>query len=68
MYVEFGKGDQTATSLNSAGMNGSRLGFKGTEDLGGGLKALFQIEHGFAVDKGTVQQGVPSGGAKCWSA
>ncbi|AKJ31775.1 porin [Caldimonas brevitalea] len=32
--------------------NASRLGFKGTEDLGGGLKAVFQLEHGFNVDDG----------------
>jgi predicted porin len=34
--------------------NSSRLGFKGTEDLGGGLKAGFQIEHGFAPDTGAA--------------
>ncbi|WKB51459.1 porin [Eleftheria terrae] len=33
--------------------NGSRLGFKGTEDLGGGLKANFLLEHRFNVDDGT---------------
>jgi predicted porin len=33
--------------------NSSRIGFKGTEDLGGGLKAGFQIEHGFNADTGT---------------
>lgn len=32
----------------------SRIGFKGTEDLGGGLKAGFQIEHGFDVDTGAA--------------
>jgi predicted porin len=34
----------------------SRIGFKGTEDLGGGLKAGFQIEHGFNVDTGAQSQ------------
>jgi predicted porin len=34
--------------------NASRLGFKGIEDLGGGLKALFFLEHRFNVDTGTV--------------
>jgi predicted porin len=33
--------------------SGSRLGFRGTEDLGGGLKAVFQIEHRFNADEGT---------------
>ena len=32
----------------------SRIGFKGTEDLGGGLKAGFQIEHGFSPDTGAA--------------
>ena len=32
--------------------NNSRFGFKGTEDLGGGLKAGFQLESGFSSDTG----------------
>ena len=31
----------------------SRLGFRGTEALGGGLKAIFQLEIGLGVDTGT---------------
>jgi len=34
--------------------NSSRIGFKGTEDLGGGLKAGFQIEHGFDPTSGAA--------------
>ncbi|WP_374438484.1 porin [Inhella sp.] len=34
--------------------NSSRIGFKGTEDMGGGLKASFQLEHGFASDTGAA--------------
>jgi predicted porin len=34
--------------------NSSRIGFKGTEDIGGGIKAGFQIEHGFAPDTGAA--------------
>ena len=33
---------------------GSRLGFRGNEDLGGGLSAQFQIEHRFNPDTGTA--------------
>jgi predicted porin len=43
----------SAVKLTSGGVSGSRLGFKGTEDLGGGLKANFLLEHGFNVDTGT---------------
>jgi predicted porin len=37
--------------------NASRLGFKGTEDLGGGLKASFSLEHGFNSDNGAATGG-----------
>jgi len=35
----------------------SRIGFKGTEDLGGGLQAFFVLESGLAMDNGASQQG-----------
>ncbi|MFC7288379.1 porin [Herminiimonas glaciei] len=38
--------------LSSGAMNTSRIGFRGTEDLGGGLKAVFQLESGFKTDTG----------------
>ncbi len=48
---------QKAGSESLTGMvdNSSRIGFRGTEDLGGGLKALFMLEHGFNADTGTNQ-------------
>lgn len=36
---------------------GSRLGFKGTEDLGNGMSAFFLMENGFQGDTGTLGQG-----------
>lgn len=40
----------------------SRIGFRGTEDLGGGLKAIFLITSGVNIDTGTSngQNGAPS--------
>lgn len=35
----------------------SRIGFRGSEDLGGGLQAVFVLEQGFAPDAGTFNQG-----------
>ncbi|MCM5682054.1 porin [Schlegelella sp. S2-27] len=34
--------------------SGSRLGVRGAEDLGGGLKAIFNIEHRFNADTGEL--------------
>lgn len=40
-----------------AGTGASRWGFKGKEDLGGGLKAVFTLEAGIGVDTGGLSQG-----------
>lgn len=40
-------------SMKSGGMNTSRFGFRGTEDLGSDLKAVFQLESGIRIDTGT---------------
>lgn len=45
------------TVLNSGGVSGSRWGLKGSEDLGGGLKANFKLEQGFNVDSGSATAG-----------
>ncbi|QBR01953.1 porin [Paraburkholderia pallida] len=40
--------------LYSGNISGSRWGLKGSEDLGGGLKAIFQLEDGFDVNNGKM--------------
>ncbi|MFL9922884.1 porin [Herbaspirillum lusitanum] len=54
-------GNPTSTgsrlSMDTAVAQGSRIGFKGVEDLGGGLKALFTLENGFNADTGQLAQG-----------
>lgn len=42
------------TRLNSGGVNGSRFGLMGSEDLGAGLKANFRFEQGFGMDTGAA--------------
>lgn len=39
----------------------SRIGFKGNEDLGNGLKAIWQVENGFAIDGMGKATGTSSG-------
>ncbi|CAE6851867.1 Outer membrane porin protein [Paraburkholderia aspalathi] len=36
---------------------GNRVGFMGTEDLGGGNKAVFKLENGFRLGNGRLNQG-----------
>jgi len=45
------------TTLESGAVSGSRWGLKGSEDLGGGLKANFLLEQGFSADTGTSAAG-----------
>lgn len=46
-------GQDRRLSLSQDGINSSRLGFRGVEDLGGGLKAAFHLEAGLNPDTGT---------------
>lgn len=41
---------QTQYGVNSGTLSTSRIGFKGVEDLGNGLKALFVLEYGLGID------------------
>ena len=67
----------TVTSTSSSQKNGfrvqdgsdqgsgsSRVGFRGTEDLGGGLKANFQLEMGLRIDDGCTTLSA-AGGPAC---
>jgi len=42
-------------------MEGSRLGFRGNEDLGGGYRAIFTLESRLEADTGTLSNRPPSG-------
>ncbi|MBA5690659.1 porin [Rugamonas apoptosis] len=46
----------TTTKLESGVSNGSRIGFRGTEDLGNGMSALFTLEAGLLLDTGASDQ------------
>lgn len=47
-----GPNGNSMTRVVSGGKNTSRWGFRGTEDLGGGLKAVFNLEGGVLLDTG----------------
>ncbi|SDI96935.1 Outer membrane protein (porin) [Paraburkholderia steynii] len=47
----------SVVELQSGYAQGSRWGLKGAEDLGGGNKAIFQLENGFDLNSGRLGQG-----------
>lgn len=49
------------TQLASGIMDGSRLGFTGGEDMGGGWKAIFALESRFEINNGTLGSRPSSG-------
>jgi predicted porin len=44
------------SKLTSGAQSGTRIGFRGTEDLGNNMKALFVLETGIAADQGGFNQ------------
>jgi predicted porin len=65
-YTNNGNPAGKTLSENSGMQSGSRLGFKGSEDLGGGLSAIFTLENGFNVDDGTMGNGGRLFGRQAW--
>jgi len=55
--VDVGVSKTTGQTLNIGKRAANTLGFKGTEDLGNGLKALFQLEMRYEPDTGTTENG-----------
>lgn len=66
--LTYSKSDVARTRLgvDSGGWYGSRLGFRGTENLGNGLSAIYQLESGFSPDTGALGQGGRLFGRQSW--
>jgi len=54
--VGVGSGKGTTTQLVNGGLRASRIGFMGSEDLGGGLRTIFLLESGFNANNGAQTQ------------
>jgi predicted porin len=55
--LDAGLTNRTDQPLSIGKRANNTLGFKGTEDLGNGLKAIFQLEIRYEPDVGTIEQG-----------
>lgn len=55
-------GSTGANAVSDGAYTGSRLGFRGTEDLGGGMRAFFTLEQGLAPNTGMLQQATTTAG------
>jgi predicted porin len=49
-------GHGSVLQLQGGDLDSNVWGFKGTEDLGGGLKAVFDLENGFDINTGALEQ------------
>ncbi|MHC3923847.1 porin [Alcaligenes nematophilus] len=54
------------TTLDTGVMQGNRLGLRGSESMGNGLTAIFQLENGFSVATGEAGQGGALWGRQAW--
>lgn len=60
--------DSKTTTLLSSGIgDSSSVGFKGEEDMGGGYKAFFVLEHGLYADTGGTSQDAPISGIPAYT-
>jgi len=57
IVLERGGPNGSAQNVGSGVASGSRLGFKGKEDLGDGMSAFFVLENGYNIDTGKAAQG-----------
>ncbi len=53
--IDAGLGKATGSTTAVTKRDNNKLGFKGTEDLGNGLKAIFQLEIRYESDTGTLE-------------
>lgn len=52
-----GGGSAAITKMGTGAANANRIGFRGLEQLGGGMNASFTLETGFTLDDGALGQG-----------
>jgi predicted porin len=54
-YINNSHGKGAQVSLADSNASAERFGFRGVEELGGGMRAVFDLENGFAVNTGALK-------------
>ncbi|WP_080415662.1 porin [Burkholderia ubonensis] len=65
-YMHNVAGESTRLSMTTSNLSYNIFGFKGNEDLGGGLKAVFQLESFFSVANGELVRPDKIFGVQSW--
>jgi predicted porin len=56
-YIHNSGAEASQWKMSAGNLSGNQWGLRGTEDLGGGYSAIFQLENGFDIGSGQLQQG-----------
>src|SRR5476651_894527 len=62
LVLDSGNNAGKSIRISSGVTGGSRIGFKGVEDLGGGMQATFQLETGYCADSAAGAANFCTGG------
>ncbi|WP_321791823.1 porin [Caballeronia sp. J97] len=65
-YIHNVEGHSSQWKMSTGNVSENSWGLKGTEDLGGGTKAIFTVENGFDIANGQLHQGGRIFGRQAW--
>lgn len=65
-YIHNVEGNSSQWKMSTGNVSENSWGLKGTEDLGGGTKAIFTVENGFDISNGQTHQGGRIFGRQAW--
>ena len=65
-YIHNVDGQSSQWKMSTGNVSENLWGLKGTEDLGGGLKAIFNLENGFDLASGQMHEGNRIFGRQAW--
>ncbi|WP_322092609.1 porin [Paraburkholderia bannensis] len=65
-YIHNSGGQSSQWKMSTGNVSENEWGLRGTEDLGGGVKAIFNVENGFDLASGQIHEGGRLFGRQAW--